>query len=116
MKRSEIANLGDLVGIRVQPEEIQELKDNAAFQRQEQGIFDLLDALYNKIAIGGISMLDTENIRGQILALRFILSLPDMISTEADGYKLHPTEVTQADQEEIDEFIDRRYNKETSNE
>ena len=109
MKRSEIAQLADLVHIRVQQEELDDLKANPAFQRQEQGLIDLLDALYSEIVRGGHTQLQTEFLRGQIAVAEFILRLKDGIQGEIDGNKAHGFKHTEEDTKEGEKFVAQRY-------
>lgn len=110
MKKSEIANISGLVGIRVTDTELEDLKQNAAFQRQEQGLIDYLDSLYEAIAKGGVDPAQTEYLRGQIAAIQFILRLPTLMESEITSAKVQPMNYTPDELAEMDTFVQRRYN------
>lgn len=109
MTKSEIQSFSGLVGIRVSAGDIPELASNTAFQRFEQGLFDRLNQLYDELVKPGLTPLETEFVRGQILAIRFMLGLPEMVALEASGLQQNPIEYTQEEIAETEDFVQRRY-------
>lgn len=109
MTKKEIQSFSGLIGIRVTPGDVPELMANTAFQRFEQGMFDRLNQLYDELAKSGLTMLETEFVRGQILAIRFMLGLPELISRECEGYQHIPDNYTPEEIAEADDFVQRRY-------
>lgn len=112
MKKQEIHSFAGLIGIRVSKEDLKELQHNTAFQRQEQGLFDWLDQLYDAIVKGGLDEKQTEYIRGQIQAIRFVLQLPEFIEGQVIGDEVQPVKYTEDEIAETEDFVRRRYNPE----
>lgn len=113
MKYSEIASFAGLAGIRIDGDHLRELKSNTAFQRLEQALFDKLNQLYDAIVMGGLTDKQTEYLRGQITAIRFLLGLPEMMQDEVKSFADQPASPTEDDLAEMDTFIQRRYHEPT---
>jgi hypothetical protein len=109
MTKSEIQSFSGLVGIRVSETDILTLAENTAFQRFEQGLFDRLNQLYEELAKAGLTPLETEFVRGQILAIRFMLGLPELIAHECAQSREEPMKLTKEEIEETEDFVQRRY-------
>lgn len=120
MTKSEIEKLAGKVGIPCTVDDLASLRDNPAFQRFEQALFDKLNDLYELIALrlfrdpltGKISPAgpeETEQMRGQIGAFRFVLNIPSKIESEAKMHSESPVALAPEDQEEVDDFIQGRY-------
>jgi len=109
MTKTEIQSFAGLVGLRVDLADLPEMRNNTAFRRLEQGLFDRLNQLYDELAKGGLSLAQTENIRGQILATRYFLGLPELIRAEAESFANDPVKYEQEDLAEMDDFVQRRY-------
>lgn len=120
MTKSDLEALAGKVGIPCTVEDLAVMKENPAFQRFEQGLFDKLNELYELIAFGlyrdpvsgkiqPARQEDTERIRGEITAYRFVLGIPGKIEDEARTNAENPLPLSQDDQEEVDDFVQRRY-------
>lgn len=109
MTKSEIQSFSGLIGIRVNTSDLLELAGNTAFQRFEQGLFDRLNQLYDELAKSGLNPTETEFVRGQILAIRFMLGLPELIAGECAALQHLPSDLAPEEIAESDDFIQRRY-------
>jgi len=109
MTKSEIKSFSGLIHLRIEERDIEELVTNTAFQRFEQGLFDRLNHLYDELAKGGTTPLETEFVRGQILAIRFMLGLPELIREEFKTNQEFQENLTPDELAERDDFIQRRY-------
>lgn len=117
MKKTEIEILGSKVEIPTTAEMMKELKDNSAFHRFEQAMFEKLNQLYDFIVKGGLDENQTNYLRGQIEAIRFVLGLEADIQKQIEADAHGPIAYDNADRSEIDDFVERRYKQgEGSNE
>ena len=109
MNHRQVMNLSDLASVRVQQEDLDILRANPAFQRQEQGLVDILDAVYTRFVQKDVAPEEQEYLRGQMAAFRMILRIPDAIQDEIDADKVNPIPLTPEDEAESKRFVRERF-------